>query len=263
VSTIVGLKPYGYFLHYKYASGAPPLPYPALEPYFAASTPAFRPLLAAMDRYGPDMRRFETIPNGPYWLGMFPPLDAAAAYTIVRETKPQQIVEIGSGYSTSFLAQAVIDGGLTTKITCIDPQPRAKLAHLPVTHLKSRFEMVDQSIFASLRAGDIVFIDSSHIGMPGTDVDRLFLDVMPRLEPGVLVHVHDIFLPDTYPEDWTRRAYNEQMLIGMLIQGRGWEIIFPSFYIWTRHRAELDAIDLSRMDFGRDPSGGSIWLRKA
>ena len=80
------------------------------------------------------------------------------------------------------------------------------------------------------RSGDILFIDSSHIAMPGTDVDRLFLDVLPRLAGGTLVHIHDITLPDAYPEIWDWRGYNEQMLVGALLQGGGYELVFASHY---------------------------------
>ena len=83
-----------------------------------------------------------------------------------------------------------------------------------------------QRVFEALAAGDILFIDSSHIAMPGTDVDRLFLDVLPRLAGGTLVHIHDIALPYAYPKIWDWRGYNEQLLVGALLQGGGYELVF-------------------------------------
>ena len=85
-------------------------------------------------------------------------------------------------------------------------------------------------MFEALEAGDILFIDSSHIAMPGTDVDRLFLDVLPRLAGGTLVHIHDIALPYAYPKIWAWRGYNEQLLAGALLQGGGYELVFASHY---------------------------------
>ena len=93
--------------------------------------------------------------------------------------EPGRIVEIGSGHSTRFMAQAVRDGGLPTRITCIDPAPRATLRKLAVEHRQALLRDADPGEFEALAAGDILFIDSSHIAMPGSDVDRLFLDVPP------------------------------------------------------------------------------------
>src|SRR6185503_11336394 len=141
-------------------------------------------------------------PPAPRWdQDWFPRLDAAAAYALVRKEPPQRIVEVGSGHSTRFLARAVADGGLATRITAIDPEPRASLAGLDVEWLRIPVERVKP--FPRLEAGDILFIDSSHQLKPGNDVEFLLSTVIPRLPPGVRVHFHDIFLPDGYPTEWT------------------------------------------------------------
>jgi hypothetical protein len=117
-------------------------------------------------------------------------------------------------------------------------------------------------LFAALAAGDILFVDSSHIAMPGTDVDRLFLDILPRLAGGVLVHVHDVFLPDAYPGEWRWRGYNEQLLVGALIQGGAWEIVFASRYVATRMPelvAKSVVTDLLLLSGAHETS---LWLRK-
>ena len=93
------------------------------------------------------------------------------------------------------------------------------------------------AVFEALAAGDILFIDSSHIAMPGTDVDRLFLDVLPRLAGGTLVHIHDITLPYAYPKIWDWRGYNEQLLAGALLQGGGYELVFASHFV-ARDRSD-------------------------
>ena len=97
-------------------------------------------------------------------------------------------------------------------------------------------------------------------GMPGTDVDRLFLDVLPRLKSGTLVHVHDMLLPDAYPADWEWRGYNEQIVVGALLQGGGYEIVFSSHYAATRMAASLGA--LADLPLRAGVVESSLWLRK-
>ena len=260
LATLVGAKR-GFFIPYRHAASVEPQGYPVLEPLFAAALPQFLEVLGAIEAYGDDLRRIAA-GGGPARVDQdwFPGLDAAAAYALVRRERPARIVEIGSGHSTRFLSQAVLDGALRTEIVCIDPKPRAGIAALPVRHVASLLRDADPAIFAALRAGDILFIDSSHIAMPGTDVDRLFLDVLPRLPPGVLVHVHDVFLPDPYPPEWSWRGYNEQLLVAALIAGRACGLLWSSRWVATR-RGEL----VSRASLGPAlPPGAyetSVWLK--
>ena len=140
-------------------------------------------------------------------------------------------MEVGSGHSTRFMARAVRDGGLATEITSIDPAPRADIEGLGATSQldrPSRARVLRRSRRSP--SGDILFINSSHILMPGTDVDILFNHVLPSLTRGVLVHVHDVFLPDDYPPEWEWRGYNEQLGIAALIQGRGFRLLWSSHY---------------------------------
>ena len=149
----------------------------------------------------------------------FPTLDAAAAYAMVGRARPARIVEVGSGHSTRFLARAIADAGLAAELVSIDPAPRAPLRGLPVRWIASVVQRRPRR-FGGLQAGDVLFIDSSHILMPGTDVDWLLNRVLPGLAVGVLVHFHDIFLPDPYPAAWAWRGYNEQQALAPLLQGR-------------------------------------------
>jgi predicted O-methyltransferase YrrM len=226
---VLGLKPRGFFIPYRYADRVGASGYPALRPLFEAARGRSSEVLALIERHGEDLRRIAG-GEGParFDQDWFPRLDAAAAYAVVRREKPARIVEIGSGHSTRFLARAVADGGIGTSITCIDPAPRTDLARLGVEHLPVLWEDADPAIVAALAPGDILFVDSSHIAMPGTDVDRLVLDTLPRLPAGVLVHVHDVTLPDAYPPDWAWRAYNEQIVIGALLVGGAFAIEFSS-----------------------------------
>ncbi len=262
LSTLLGGPTRGFFIPYRYAAGAAPGDYPALRPVFAAAEPRMRGVIAAIESHADDLRRIARGP-GParFDQSWFPRLDAAVAYAIVRRERPRRIVEIGSGHSTRFLAQAVADGGLGTQITCIDPAPRASLAALRVRHVPALLANADSGVFERLRAGDILFIDSSHVAMPGTDVDRLFLDVLPRLRAGVLVHVHDVTLPEPYPETWAWRGYNEQLLVGALIQGGAYEILFASHEAARRPDWTGQGI-VSELPLVPGAQETSLWLRK-
>jgi predicted O-methyltransferase YrrM len=261
LATILGLSPRGFFVPYRYAGAVVPTGYPALRPLFEAAEPRFR---AVLDDIGAAARELDAIAagDGParFDQDWFPRLDAAAAYALVRAEKPRRIVEIGSGHSTRFLARAVADGGLGTAITCIDPAPRAPIASAGVRHLPSLLREAPPELFAELAAGDILFVDSSHVAMPGTDVDKVFLDLLPRLPPGVLVHIHDVFLPDPYPPEWAWRGYNEQLLVGALLQGGAFELVFASRYV-AAHRPEWLGPVL-RLPLRPGAYETSLWLRK-
>ena len=238
--------------------------YPALEPRFAARTEAFLDLLAEIEGRVPDlltMRGPAPAPRlGQDW---FPTLDAAAAYAIVRRTGPRRIVEVGSGHSTRFLARAIIDGGRATRLTCIDPAPRASLEGLAVEWLPLLVQDAPQICFTSLQAGDVLFIDSSHVLMPGSDVDRLLNQVLPVLAPGTIVHVHDIFLPDPYPKSWAWRGYNEQSAIAAMLQGEAYELLFASHYVVSRHADRLAGAALAALPHLASAFESSLWLQKA
>ncbi|ACL58525.1 class I SAM-dependent methyltransferase [Methylobacterium nodulans] len=269
LAALAGLPAGGFFIPYRHAASARPGGYPALDPLFRAAEPAFRSRLAGIEALAPELGRIAA--GGPGLAGpvparftqdWFPRLDAAAAYALVRQERPRRILEIGSGHSTRFMAQAVADGALATAITCIDPQPRARLPALPgLRHEARLFGAEDAEAAADLAAGDVLFIDSSHVAMPGTDVDRLLLDVLPRLAPGVLVHLHDVFLPDAYPEAWAWRGYNEQVAVGALLQGGAYALEFASRYVVTRTRW-LDASPVARLPLVPGAFETSLWLRK-
>jgi hypothetical protein len=190
----------------------------------------------------------------------FPGLDGAAAYALVRELAPARIVEIGSGHSTRFMAQAIRDGGLATRLTSIDPMPRRGVDPLCDEVIRTTLDKVDFAAFGALSAGDILFFDGSHIGMPGSDADTLFNRVLPTLKPGVWVHVHDIFLPNGYPDIWEWRGYNEQLLAASLLAGGDrFRVRFASDYV-RRYMGEAVAdwpIPLPDESFE-----ASLWLEK-
>lgn len=266
LTTVLGMTRHGFFIPHRYAASVqPPDGYPELDSLFADATPRFRDTLGAIDRYADIVDRFDgTRPPMPRWQqDWFPGLDAAAAYALVRETRPARIVEVGSGHSTRFLARAVLDGGLQTEMLCIDPAPRADIAGLTdaLSLQVSRRTLQQHGVenLPELSAGDVLFIDSSHLALPGTDVDLLFSRVLPQLPAGVLVHVHDVFLPDRYPLHWTWRGYAEQMVVAAWLAAGGLQLRFASRWVRTRMAAEVAAGAAGRIPVGNHALESSIW----
>ena len=147
----------------------------------------------------------------------FSGVDAAVYYCLIRHLKPQRIVEIGGGYSTR-IADKALTRNQHGKLTCIEPYPEERLlkAQLDVAIVRKRVEEIDLNFFSRLEANDILFIDSSHTVKFGSDVCYEFLEILPNLNPGVWIHVHDIFFPQDYPAEWLlnrRLALNEQYLL--------------------------------------------------
>jgi hypothetical protein len=203
-------------------------------------------------------------PTTPFWFNPWlPGLDAAALYTIVASEKPTTYLEVGSGTSTKFTRRAISDHGLSTRIVSIDPQPRAEIDAICDEVIRSRLEEADLSVFDSLVAGDVVFIDNSHRVFTNSDACVVFLEVLPRLAPGVLVEIHDIYLPDDYPAGWNDRFYSEQyVLAGYLLGGsQTFETELPNWFVTTNPElAEIVAPLWDELP-GAEPTGGSYWLR--
>lgn len=263
LATLAGL-PRGWFIPHRYAVDvAVPATYEALSPLFSAATPGMLALLAEATRFMPEFGRFGGPPPEPrFEQDWFPRLDAVVAYALMRRQRPVRVVEIGSGHSTRILARAIADGHLTTRLTAIDPSPRADLAGLAIDLVRAPFQKAPRDAIDRLGVGDFLIIDSSHVLMPGSDVDLLFNDVMPRLPRGALVHVHDVFLPDAYPAAWKWREYNEQnALIGMLASG-GWKLLWSSRWVATRLAAELAATPLAALPLPEGAFETSLWMER-
>ncbi|MGI9491006.1 MAG: class I SAM-dependent methyltransferase [Geminicoccaceae bacterium] len=263
LSTILGLKQKGFFLPYRYACSVQPIAYPALEPYFSAAKPDFTHLIRKIEALSSDIMALSGKAAGARFdQAWFPGLDALAAYAIIRDRQPRRIVEIGSGHSTRFMAAAIQDGGLSTGLVCIDPAPRASLDHLDVQWRPSILQEAPADDIEALDEGDLLFVDSSHLLMPGTDVDYLIGHILPRLRSGVYLHVHDIFLPDPYPSDWAWRGYNEQSAMAALLQGNGYDLVFASHYAATRMASQLKNTPFREADVASTALQSSLWLQK-
>ena len=267
--TLLGLRQRGFFIPYRYADGLAraraQAQYPAVEALFARRAPAFAEALADLERCAAALEAIghDTPAPAPRWhQDWFPRLDAALAYAMVRRHRPARIVEVGSGHSTRFIVRAVADGALATRITAIDPAPRATLAGLAVEWLRRRVPEVGPEPFATLAPGDLLFVDSSHILMPGSDVDFLLNQALPILPRGALVHLHDVFLPDDYPPDWQWRGYNEQTALVLPLLCDDWEVLFASHYVVTRMAAALSGSVAARLPLLAGARESSLWLRR-
>jgi hypothetical protein len=230
----------------RYGHGRPSHPWLAAR--LASGDAAYRETLAMLAGHR-DALRAIPIDGGerePSWVNDFlPGLDGAAIYGFVRHRRPRHYLEIGSGHSTRFAARARRDGSPDTTITSIDPEPRAEVGALCDRVVRAPLEAADLAVFGELAAGDIVFFDGSHHVFMNNDVVAFFLDVLPSLPAGVLVGVHDIYLPDDYPPDIADRFYSEQyMLAAYLLGGADVEVVLPAQYV-THHSelgGDLDAL---------------------
>jgi hypothetical protein len=216
-----------------------------------------------------------------YHNGFFESCDAEVAYAMVRHWKPRRIIEIGSGFSTRVLAQALrtnlVKDRIAGELTTVDPFPE----RLPenglgerVTIIPQPVQKLDLGVFEELRPDDMLFIDSSHVVSVGSDVVREYLQILPRLKPGVLVHIHDIFLPSDYPRSavlenlwfWSEQyllqaflAFNPEFEVlwsasaMQLSHSRALEETFPN---WQNSYTEMPA---SKRRFIPTPDGRHVW----
>jgi predicted O-methyltransferase YrrM len=258
-----GVRAQGFFTPYRYAASLrPPGPYPAIEAAFRAAEPEFAEVLEQIDSHADRLAGFDGPPPEPRWgQSWFPRLDGAAAYALVRRDAPGRIVEVGSGHSTRMLARAAADAGAETRITCIDPAPRAALNGLDIDWLARVLGTDDVALFEALEPGDIAFFDSSHILWPGTDVDMMLNRILPVLAPGVLVHIHDILLPDPYPQEWEWRGYTEQNGLAGWLLGGAYRPVFSSHYALTRMDADARP-GIAGLALPEGAFETSLWLRR-
>ncbi|MFC1630631.1 class I SAM-dependent methyltransferase [Pseudomonadota bacterium] len=186
--------------------------------------------------------------------------DVEALYCIVRYFKPSKVIEVGCGNSTRVTRQAVIDGGQDTEMIAIDPYPRADISHLVDRFEQARLESLhDQALFTDFKENDILFIDSSHEVRTANDVAHLFCRIIPVLVPGVIIHVHDIFLPFEYPQDmaFPYPSWGEQYILHALLSGGGYEILWPGHYVQNL-RQDLHG----KLPFLAAGRAQSFWIRK-
>lgn len=195
-------------------------------------------------------------------------LDARALFVLLRAWRPARVIEVGSGHTSLLMADVntrFLDGSM--HITCIDPYPEPFLKNddCAIDRLvQAKVQDVPLTEFDALAAGDVLFIDSSHVAKAGSDVNYLYFEVLPRLAAGVRIHIHDVFLPFEYPKSWLLeqgRSWNEQYLLqALLMYSTALRIVFGSAYAAWKH------VDLLAAAVGAGTQatagGGSLWIRK-
>lgn len=182
----------------------------------------------------PEQHTGNSASSYPCWINEWiPALDGIALYSFLVIYKPRIYIEVGSGNSTKFARKAIVDHNLKTRIVSIDPCPRAEVNEICDEIIRKPVEEIDVQIFDRLDTNDILYIDNSHRVFMNSDATTIFLDVIPRLKPGVLVEIHDVTLPYDYPTEWINRYYSEQYLLGAYILAKGniFDIILPNTFI--------------------------------
>ena len=226
-------------------------------------------LLRSFSKFRDEYQQFpigKTGEHNQFYLGnrLFDRTDALVAYCMIRHFQPRLIIEVGSGFSSLVLGQAA-EKNKNSGLICIEPFPREFLrGGFPGLQslIEKKVQDIDLEVFSQLDPGDILFIDSSHTVKIGGDVNYLFLEVLPRLKPGVIVHVHDIFLPFEYRRDWVLdefRFWTEQYLLqSFLTFNSEFEVLMANYYLNHYHQDQLKATfpDLSSW------VGGSFWIRR-
>lgn len=194
--------------------------------------------------------------------------DAIFLYGMLRHLRPKRLVEIGSGFSSCVTLDTndlFLDGSM--ELTFVEPYPellhsllresdRARVRIEP-----KRLQDVDIDVFSGLRAGDILFVDSTHVSKIDSDVNRIIFEILPALDAGVYVHFHDIFYPFEYPQAWVDegRAWNEIYLLRAFLQYNvSFEVVLMSTFLAQFHAGLLAGL---MPDCMKNP-GGNIWLRK-
>ena len=206
-----------------------------------------------------------------YRNGFFESGDAEFLYNMIRHYKPKRIFEIGSGQSTLIAASAVKanrgeDPGYQCEHVCIEPYEVGWLDQLDVDVVRKPVESIDTSLFGQLDENDILFIDSSHMIRPQGDVLFEYFEILPILKSGVLIHIHDIFSPKDYLEEWIQSVcfWNEQYLLeAFLSYNHEFKIIGALNFLKHHYPDELTAVCpvLKEQLESREP--GSFWLRRA
>jgi hypothetical protein len=254
-------------------------PHPELYTLIDSNRSAYLETLRALEKYAPQLSNIREAGAGaatePHWHNEYiNGLDALTLYCFPALNDSALYVEVGSGNSTKFVRRSISDNGLPTSIVSIDPSPRAEIDGLCDEIVRRPLETVDLALFDRLAAGDIVVFDGSHLVFQNSDATVFFLEVMPRLAPGVLVYVDDIFLPYDYPPSWRNRFYSEQYVLAALLLGdrmNRYEVVFPNVFIDSDYELSSAAAALwSKVGPAKKrpkvpgPHGGSgtgMWLK--
>ena len=246
-------------------------PHPALYDLIDANRSGYKEIIDQALKYkdvfvqikkqGATQTAFEPFYNN----GFLPGLDIIGIYTMIATYKPATYIEVGSGNSTKIAHKAIQEQQLLTSIISIDPQPRAEIDQLANQVIRKPFEDINYDFIFDLKANDILFIDNSHRILPNSDAMVFFLEILPKLPKGVIVHIHDIYLPYDYPQFMCDRFYSEQYGLAMFLLANPdkYKTIFPNYFV--SEDPELSAMlspifNHPSLD-GVEKHGGSYWLQ--
>ncbi|MCU0235861.1 MAG: methyltransferase domain-containing protein [Acidobacteria bacterium] len=203
--------------------------------------------------------------------GAFLTVDAEVFHCMIRYFKPKTIIEVGSGSTTYLAARACLmnwgKNQVKTELFSIDPHPN-KIVRSGFQGLSGLMEKklqdVDLDYFSKLRANDILFIDSTHVIQIGGDVNYIFLEIIPRLKKGVIIHIHDIFIPREYPKKWTfkdRFFWTEQYILQAFLSfNPAFEVLWGSSFMHVNYPAALEKVFPAFRDLGKDyPFYPDVW----
>jgi predicted O-methyltransferase YrrM len=201
--------------------------------------------------------------------------DGIILYSMLRHFEPRRVVEIGSGYSSAAMldtSEKFLHSGL--EFTFVDPFPERLYGLLRMSdRARCRIEVkpvqeVDGGIFRALRENDILFVDSSHVAKTCSDLVHILFNILPTLNPGVLVHFHDVPWPFEYPQQWINggRAWNEAYFLRSFLQyNTAFEIVYFNDYMARCHTSLVNntlPLSLNSSSFSDTLSNTSLWLRK-
>jgi hypothetical protein len=229
-------------------------------------------LLPVLGKYSAEM---DSIPyerpddNSPFWFNnfSFTDFDAAALYGMLRHYKPKKYIELGCGFSSYIsslaLSKNIAEGSLCEAIY-VDPAPRRDMEKTLFTGklICERVQRLPLEMFRQLEAGDVLFIDTSHVVKVQSDVVRELLEIIPALQAGVIIHIHDMFSPYDYPTEWVqnkiRLSCNEQYGVECLLTGgQLCQVLLPLYLLWREQRQELQKL----FPRGKDRPH-SFWIMK-
>jgi len=233
--------------------------------------PSALALIAKLHPFKSELEAIPYEPDGktPFWFDnkSFTDFDAAVLYGMLRQLKPKRYVELGCGFSSLMSSRALQRNhqeGTPCEAAYCDPEPRLPMGGALAygRFVQQRVQELPLETFTALRAGDVLFIDTSHVLKIQSDVEQELLRILPSLAPGVWIHVHDIFTPYDYPEDWIYRPqrlwFNEQYAVECLLSGgRRYQVEIPLHHLVRDHLPAMQEF----FPQGR-ARGQSLWLRK-
>lgn len=197
--------------------------------------------------------------------GYLPGLDIIMLYSLIAQMSPSKYIEIGSGTSTKVAYKSRKENSLNFEIISIDPSPRKNISKVADKIYSQEIQQIDTALFQSLSENDILFLDGTHLLYPNSDVTWFFLEIFPILKKGVIVHIHDVYLPYDYPEFMLKRYYNEQYVLGALLltNPEKYELMCPNYFIHTNrtlHEILNPVWQLNALK-NVEQHGGSFWIK--